>query len=145
VRGHRKIVENLSACVHLLLRVAPQMPLITQVPTAKYRRDVFFVVKPYRAGHHSFIKASRPCHDASLQKAMDRGEGSGGRDMQLHEYRAKLSAIRSFAAPAQCPHCGDVMVAPVSSEFVEGGEIRHHWECEACGGLSSTSIPLTSH
>jgi len=76
---------------------------------------------------------------------MDRGEGSGGRDMQLHEYRAKLSAIRSFAAPAQCPHCGDVMVAPVSSEFVEGGEIRHHWECEACGGLSSTSIPLTSH
>ena len=65
--------------------------------------------------------------------------------MQLHEFRAKLSAIRNFAAPAQCPHCGDVMVAPVSSEFVEGGEIRHHWECEACGGLSSTSIPLTSH
>ena len=65
--------------------------------------------------------------------------------MQLHEYRAKLSAIRSFAAPAQCPHCGDVMVAPVSSEFVEGDEIRHYWECEACGKLSSTSIPLTSH
>ena len=64
--------------------------------------------------------------------------------MQLHEYRAKLSAIRGFAAP-RCPHCGDVMVAPVSSEFVEGGEIRHHWECEACGELSSTSIPLTSH
>ena len=59
--------------------------------------------------------------------------------MQLHEYRAKLSAIRSFAAPAQCPRCGDVMVAPVSSEFVEDGEIRHHWECEACGELSSTS------
>jgi hypothetical protein len=77
---------------------------------------------------------------------MDRGEEeSGGRAMQLHEFRAKLSAIRSFAAPAQCPHCGDVMVAPVSSEFVEGGEIRHHWECEACGELSSTSIQLTSH
>jgi uncharacterized protein with PIN domain len=76
---------------------------------------------------------------------MDRGEESGGRDMQLHEFRAKLSAIRSFAAPTQCPHCGDVMVAPNSSEFVEGGEIRHHWECEACGEPSSTSIPLTSH
>jgi hypothetical protein len=37
------------------------------------------------------------------------------------------------------------MVAPVSSEFVENGEIRHHWECEACGELSSTSIPLISH
>lgn len=65
--------------------------------------------------------------------------------MQLHEYRAKLSAIRSFAAPAHCPRCGDVMVAPVSSEFVENGEILHHWECEACGELSSTSIPLISH
>jgi len=65
--------------------------------------------------------------------------------MQLHEYRAKLSAIRAFAAPIRCPHCGDVMVAPVSSEFVEGGEIRHHWECEFCGQPSSTSIPLTPH
>ena len=65
--------------------------------------------------------------------------------MQLHELRTKLSAIRSFAAPAQCPQCGDVMVAPTSSEFVEGGEIRHHWECEFCGELSSTSIPLTPH
>jgi hypothetical protein len=37
------------------------------------------------------------------------------------------------------------MVAPVVSEFVEDGEIRHHWECDACGQASSTSIPLTSH
>jgi hypothetical protein len=110
----------------------------------KYRGRVFSIVKFYRTGHHSFIKASRPCQDVSLRRGMDRGE-SGGHDMQLHEYRAKLSVIRSFAASAQCPHCGDVMVAPVSSEFVEGGEIRHHWECEACGQLSSTSIPLTSH
>jgi hypothetical protein len=109
-------------------------------------RLVFSVVKLYRSGHYSFIKASRPCHDAPLREGMDRGEEeSGGRDMQLYEFRAKVSAIRSFAAPAQCPHCGDVMVAPVSSEFVEGGEIRHHWECEACGEFSSTSIPLTSH
>jgi len=35
-----------------------------------------------------------------------------------------------------------VMVAPVSSEFVEGGEIRHHWECDACGEFSISSIPL---
>jgi formylmethanofuran dehydrogenase subunit E len=37
------------------------------------------------------------------------------------------------------------MVAPVSSEFVEGGEIRHHWECDACGELSSTIILPVSH
>ncbi|HEY6834214.1 MAG TPA: hypothetical protein VI251_17200 [Pseudolabrys sp.] len=62
--------------------------------------------------------------------------------MQLQCNSAKLSAIRAFAAPARCPNCGDWMVAPVSSEFVEGGEIRHHWECEACGEPSSTAIPV---
>jgi hypothetical protein len=64
--------------------------------------------------------------------------------MLVHAQRAPTSAIRSFASPTHCPHCGDLMVAPFMSEFVEGGEIRHHWECDACGLGSSTSIPLTS-
>jgi len=63
--------------------------------------------------------------------------------MHLHPHRAKLS--RAFTAPTRCPHCGDLMVAPVSSEFVEGGEIRHHWECDSCGELSSTSITGAFH
>jgi len=58
---------------------------------------------------------------------------------------AGLSVIRAFAELAHCPHCGDLMVAPLMSEFVEGGEIRHHWECEACGLPSCTSIALTTH
>jgi hypothetical protein len=37
------------------------------------------------------------------------------------------------------------MVAPIMSEFVDPGEIRHLWECDACGRFSSTSIPLTTH
>ena len=49
--------------------------------------------------------------------------------------RAKRSAIRSFTAPMRCPQCGDWMVAPIASEFIEGGEIRHHWECDGCGEL----------
>jgi predicted RNA-binding Zn-ribbon protein involved in translation (DUF1610 family) len=65
--------------------------------------------------------------------------------MQLHSHQAKLSAIRAVSAPMRCPNCGDWMVAPVSSEFVEGGEIRHHWECDGCGEFSSSFIPLTSH
>ena len=64
--------------------------------------------------------------------------------MQLHCHSAPFSTIRRFAAPARCPHCGDWMVAPISSEFVEGGEIRHHWECDACGEASSTSIALAA-
>jgi uncharacterized protein with PIN domain len=71
------------------------------------------------------------------------GEIKGSRDMQLHECWTRLSTVRSFAAtPTRCPHCGDLMVAPISSEFVEGDEIRHHWECDACGEVSSTFIPL---
>ncbi len=48
---------------------------------------------------------------------------------------------RAFAAPVPCSKCGDWMIAPVSSE-VAGGEIRHHWQCDACGDLSSTSIDI---
>jgi uncharacterized protein with PIN domain len=62
--------------------------------------------------------------------------------MQFAVETAKLAAIRAFAAPARCPYCNDWMVAPVSSEFVEGGEIRHVWECESCGEISCTTIRL---
>jgi hypothetical protein len=62
--------------------------------------------------------------------------------MQLHCNTAKLSATRPYASPACCPHCGDWMVAPVMSEFVKTGEIRHHWECETCEESSCTSILL---
>ena len=65
--------------------------------------------------------------------------------MQLQTHAAKLAGIRSFSAPVRCPHCGDGMVSPVVSEFIEGGEIRHHWECDACGESSTTAIPLTTH
>jgi hypothetical protein len=67
----------------------------------------------------------------------------GSRDMYLHHCRAEF--FRAFTAPTRCPHCDDPMVAPVSSEFVEGGEIRHHWECDSCGELSSTAIPGAFH
>jgi uncharacterized protein with PIN domain len=63
----------------------------------------------------------------------------------LHCNAAKLSAIRTFATPARCPHCGDQLVAPIQSEFVEGGEIRHHWECDACGVPSTTAILLAPY
>jgi hypothetical protein len=63
--------------------------------------------------------------------------------MQLQSATPTIALIRDFAAPARCPHCNDLMVAPVSTEFVQGGEIRHHWECEACGEPSCTVVPLT--
>ena len=62
--------------------------------------------------------------------------------MQFMIETAGLAAIRAFSAPARCPHCDDWLVAPVSSEFVEGGEIRHTWECDVCGEVSATIIDL---
>jgi predicted RNA-binding Zn-ribbon protein involved in translation (DUF1610 family) len=62
--------------------------------------------------------------------------------MQIDCHPDSLSSLRAFAAPFPCPHCGDLMVAPMMSEFVVGGEIRHHWECDACGEASCTSIDL---
>jgi predicted RNA-binding Zn-ribbon protein involved in translation (DUF1610 family) len=60
----------------------------------------------------------------------------------LHCNAAKLADARPFSAPARCPQCGDLMVAPLVSEFVDEGEIRHHWACEACGQTSVTTIAL---
>jgi len=65
--------------------------------------------------------------------------------MQLQTHSAELADSRSCALPVRCPYCGDWMVAPVMSEFVEGGEIRHHWQCDTCGESSTTAIPLTTH
>ena len=54
-----------------------------------------------------------------------------------------LNLVRAFMAPARCPKCGDWMIAPMSSEFVAGGEIRHHWECDACGESTSTTVDVS--
>jgi hypothetical protein len=54
-----------------------------------------------------------------------------------------LKLIHAFAAPARCPSCGDWMIAPVSSEFVVGGEIRHHWECDSCGEGTCTVLDIS--
>jgi len=58
--------------------------------------------------------------------------------MQLNVAPSKPPGSRSFVASMRCPHCGDPMIAPELSEFVIGGEIRHHWQCDNCGRTSST-------
>jgi predicted RNA-binding Zn-ribbon protein involved in translation (DUF1610 family) len=137
------MVETLSAAVrrtHCWQRF--------RVNPTHFRRKIV-----YGASDHLSQKLSAPATTVSLNRlavaTMRRyspartGEEIGSGDMDLHHYRAKLS--RAFTAPTRCPHCGDLMVAPVSSEFVEGGEIRHHWECDSCGEPSSTSIPGAFH
>jgi transcriptional regulator NrdR family protein len=44
------------------------------------------------------------------------------------------------APPACCPSCSEPLIAALASEFVDEGEIRHHWVCEACGEDFSTTV-----
>jgi uncharacterized protein with PIN domain len=46
---------------------------------------------------------------------------------------------RSFSGQ-RCPHCGDRMIAPEVTEFVEGGIIQHFWVCDDCGQESRSFI-----
>jgi hypothetical protein len=38
---------------------------------------------------------------------------------------------RYFGRPS-CPQCGDLMMAPESSEFVSSYDVRHNWICDGC-------------
>lgn len=64
--------------------------------------------------------------------------------MQLFCNPPRFPAIRTFTSPARCGNCGEWVVAPLLTEFVESGEIRHHWVCDGCGETSCTTIPLTA-
>lgn len=64
--------------------------------------------------------------------------------MQLDRQCEGRCAPSRFALPARCPNCGDWLVAPIASEFVEGGEIRHHWTCETCSSHSLTCVSVAA-
>ena len=58
--------------------------------------------------------------------------------MQLDNCR--LGAMSPRRPPAYCPLCHEGAVAPELSEFVNSGEIRHHWLCESCAQVFSTAV-----
>ncbi len=62
--------------------------------------------------------------------------------MQLHCNPATPSTFGAFGSPPRCANCGEWVIAPLLTEFVEGSEIRHHWVCDGCGETSCTVISL---
>jgi uncharacterized protein with PIN domain len=66
--------------------------------------------------------------------------------MRLSTERSTSSAFSRFFVPRQrCPHCGDRLIAPEASEFIEGGTIQHYWVCDGCGEESRTFIGSVSN
>jgi transposase-like protein len=47
-----------------------------------------------------------------------------------------------FSGLPRCPACGQFVVAVKASEFIDTGEIRHHWTCDDCGQDFSTTVTL---
>jgi RNase P subunit RPR2 len=51
--------------------------------------------------------------------------------------------VRYFSQDAErpvCPKCGDLLLAPEVSEFINDGRVRHRWACEACGNEFRTTV-----
>jgi hypothetical protein len=40
----------------------------------------------------------------------------------------------------ECAQCGDRIYIPEWSECLEGGRVRHLWQCEACGYTFETTV-----
>jgi hypothetical protein len=47
-----------------------------------------------------------------------------------------------FSSLPHCPACGEAVIAAQASEFIDTGEIRHHWVCDDCGQAFSTTVTL---
>jgi len=39
-----------------------------------------------------------------------------------------------------CPNCLESLIAPVASEYVGEGRVRHSWACDGCGHEFHTSV-----
>lgn len=51
---------------------------------------------------------------------------------------------RPFALTS-CPNCLETQVAPLASEYVGEGRVRHSWSCDGCGHSFQTAVDFSSH
>jgi hypothetical protein len=43
----------------------------------------------------------------------------------------------------KCPHCGNALIAPESSEYHGECRVRHLWNCDDCGYVFESNVCLT--
>jgi uncharacterized protein (DUF983 family) len=65
--------------------------------------------------------------------------------MHTHQTRHDTQSLARVLPRARCPNCGEALLIAQASEFVAGGEIRHHWACDACGEDFSTVVVMPRH
>jgi transcription elongation factor Elf1 len=59
--------------------------------------------------------------------------------MEFHDPRPARKLARSRPV-INCAQCGEHLYVPDWSEYLDGGGIRHLWQCEACGYRFETTV-----
>jgi transcription elongation factor Elf1 len=61
--------------------------------------------------------------------------------------RSRAPISRTIAQMRQahsCPQCGDLLVLPEWSEWLDAGHVRHLWQCDACGYAFETRVEFAA-
>lgn len=59
--------------------------------------------------------------------------------MTLHAEPATRARLTT-ANKNNCPQCGEALLAPDWSEYLNDRCVRHTWSCEACGYQFETAV-----
>ena len=82
---------------------------------------------------------------AHTQQARSARDSEPGWPRGFGPVRDPLALNDNHAASRICPACGAwAPVAPVASDYLGGGLIRHHWVCEPCGHAWVTGVRILS-
>ncbi|MCX7310517.1 MAG: hypothetical protein NTV56_02070 [Alphaproteobacteria bacterium] len=49
-------------------------------------------------------------------------------------------ALRRSRPVVPCAQCGDILLAPEWSEYLDDRHVRHLWSCDACGYEFETEV-----
>ena len=77
-------------------------------------------------------------HPVEIESVTQRSQNGG----PIH---ACVALNDNHAAGGRCPACGAwAPIAPVASDYLVGGLVHHHWQCEPCGHEWITAVRILS-
>lgn len=62
--------------------------------------------------------------------------------MSLQNATPAVFAFARYFTRPRCPECGHESFVPERSAFVNEGNVRHAWLCEACGHGFCTTVEI---
>ena len=67
-------------------------------------------------------------------------------DLKQRSHAERATALNdNDPAGGTCPVCGAwAPIAPIASDYLDGGLVCHHWVCEPCGHVWTTEVRIHS-